>query len=852
MAFIVSGTGERTAESHNGSSAQAPTLHISYTPNPPTVYWTNPSDGQLFTDLDTITFMVNASDHDDNVSKVEFFVGTTLIETDTTAPYSIDWSTTTLGNYTLKAVATDTNGNESEQEIIIGIQDGTSLSVQVNNGNDDAEEVHRYNGYIRLTSSDLELINDGDGDQTIGIRFDNINIPPDGIVTNAYIQFTVDNYETDTISTNLTIHGEAHDDPPSFEDETNNITDRSTTTDSVNWNSIPSWTNEGDAGVDQRSPNLSAIAQEIINRPGWSANNAMAFIITGSGERTAESYNDIPSKAPTLHLTYYTLANSCDPYADADNDNVCSDVDCDDNDATIYIGATCNDGAPNTGSDVYNSNCTCAGTPATNLVIRVNKSIDDAEEESDGEMKLISSDLDINDGNKTTGMRFENIDVPSYATITNAYIQFTVKDTSHVNAVVTIKGEDHANPPSFESSDDNITNRAVTTNSVNWTVGPWEDYWVAGTDQQTPDLSDIVQELVGLSGWAANNSMVFFVETGSGIGSPAGHSYEADDSCRYYAPTFHVSYIIDTTASSVTISSQINTASDDAEENNDNNGEMDLWSTDLELISENGNTDQTVGLRFNNINVPSTANITNAYIQFTVDDTNSGLTNLDIYGHDDDNPSTFSSSNQDISSRTKTSTSVSWNSIPAWTTIGQAGPDQQTPDLSGIVQEIIDRSGWSANNSMAFIITGSGEREAESYDGQGGNSPDAPVLYITYTDNGSSPLIIDPNNQPADAQPASLDNLEKTDAAVPKEKSLLLFPNPTSALLNVHYQSTDGQIAFMELFDPTGRRIHFSTLQTKKGLNEVQMDLIDLPEGLYFFRVMEAGEYLTEKVLISN
>lgn len=48
----------------------------------------------------------------------------------------------------------------------------------------------------------------------------------------------------------------------------------------------------------------------------------------------------------------------------------------------------------------------------------------------------------------------------------------------------------------------------------------------------------------------------------------------------------------------------------------------------------------------------------------------------------------------------------------------------QTPDLSPLIQEIIDRPGWTAGNSMTFVfghVSGAGVRWTES--GNGGAPP---------------------------------------------------------------------------------------------------------------------------------
>ncbi len=64
----------------------------------------------------------------------------------------------------------------------------------------------------------------------------------------------------------------------------------------------PDWTSVGSRGPDQRTPDLSAVVQEIVDRPGWSSGNALVLVVDGSGGRTAEAYNG--SAPPVLHLEY--------------------------------------------------------------------------------------------------------------------------------------------------------------------------------------------------------------------------------------------------------------------------------------------------------------------------------------------------------------------------------------------------------------------------------------------------------------------------------------------------------------------------------------------------------------------
>jgi hypothetical protein len=187
----------------------------------------------------------------------------------------------------------------------------------------------------------------------------------------------------------------------------------------------------------------------------------------------------------------------------------------------------------------------------------------------------------------------------------------------------------------------------------------------------------------------------------------------------------------------------VSQGSDDAEEYK-SNGNMYVGSSDLELVDEDGITPQWVGMRFNNITVPQGATITNAYVQFTADVTNSGDTDLTVYGQDADNvTSGFTSTAYNISSRSRLGTTVSWENVPAWDTSGEQDVDQRTPDISSIIQLIVNKGGWSSGNSLVIIIDGTvgSEREAESYEGANGHSnlTLAPYIHIEYSSGNSAP-----------------------------------------------------------------------------------------------------------------
>ncbi|MBI2891216.1 MAG: hypothetical protein HYY13_10590 [Nitrospirae bacterium] len=113
------------------------------------------------------------------------------------------------------------------------------------------------------------------------------------------------------------------------------------------------------------------------------------------------------------------------------------------------------------------------------------------------------------------------------------------------------------------------------------------------------------------------------------------------------------------------VSIRVSVSADDAEEDT-GTGAVNRTSSDLELTTDGGVVQQ-VGMRFLNVTVPKAAVITNAYVEFETDETGSSSTNLTFNGHAADNAAVFTSTNYDISSRTKTTATVTWSSVPAWT-----------------------------------------------------------------------------------------------------------------------------------------------------------------------------------------
>jgi regulation of enolase protein 1 (concanavalin A-like superfamily) len=97
----------------DGATRTSTAVSISVTTAPnqlPTVSITSPIAGQSFAAPASLTIAAAASDSDGTIARVDFYVGTQLVGSDTSSPYSAAWSNVAAGSYSLTAVARDNAG----------------------------------------------------------------------------------------------------------------------------------------------------------------------------------------------------------------------------------------------------------------------------------------------------------------------------------------------------------------------------------------------------------------------------------------------------------------------------------------------------------------------------------------------------------------------------------------------------------------------------------------------------------------------------------------------------------------------------------------------------------------------
>ncbi|TPE49150.1 hypothetical protein [Amaricoccus solimangrovi] len=218
----------------------------------------------------------------------------------------------------LKVTATSTDGSVATRDFAIAVVAGETTTAHVTQARiatdaDDAEE--SPSGSVSLGSGDLELGQDGSKAQVVGIRFGGLDIPEDAVITRAYLRFTVD--ESGAGASNLVIRGVDADTAPKFTTAAQDLSSRPLTDTSTGWKPAD-WPSVGASGAAQKSPDISAIVQEIVDRAGWAPGNALALTISGTGERVAVSHDGDPAAAPVLRLEWESATPMREGSAGAD------------------------------------------------------------------------------------------------------------------------------------------------------------------------------------------------------------------------------------------------------------------------------------------------------------------------------------------------------------------------------------------------------------------------------------------------------------------------------------------------------------------------------------------------------
>ena len=335
------------------------------------------------------------------------------------------------------------------------------------------------------------------------------------------------------------------------------------------------------------------------------------------------------------------------------------------------------------------------------------------------------------------GLRYPSLNIPQGAKITSAKLDFMAERSSIKNANLTIQA--HLAGDSEQISNANGALEALPRTS---SIADWDNVepWVRHNFYESADFSEVLQEIVDQNDWCGGNAATILIE-GSGDRKGVTQDSLAPLTQAFgnlaFSPTeLRVSY----DASNIpdgggcaqqAFISRVSQSSDDARTRED----IDFSTTtnnDLRLSSQvaNGNREQSVGVRFQNVQIPKGAQIVEAELIFEIERLRTGTLTVNINGVDEDHVTTFRNVPDDITDRTKTTAVQPWEIVEA----PAENEILTSPDVSSIVTEIVNRDGWAPGNAMAFVLSNTGTnnfREIKSYDGYPASAPKLRVSYIS-------------------------------------------------------------------------------------------------------------------------
>ena len=191
--------------------------------------------------------------------------------------------------------------------VCVGTPDQDSLALTVCTSLDDAVE-GGWGAVTQVTGPTLSFVPDyarGDTAVRVGLRFDEVTIPPGSEVTSAQLQFASASASGAWAEARLVIRAATGSAEATrvFAAVESDIAGRLSTHAHTVWRP-PAWTAHGQADSAQRTPNLAAVLQELIDAPDWTTGSPVVLMLTGRGTQVAAAYEDGVLAPPTLLVHY--------------------------------------------------------------------------------------------------------------------------------------------------------------------------------------------------------------------------------------------------------------------------------------------------------------------------------------------------------------------------------------------------------------------------------------------------------------------------------------------------------------------------------------------------------------------
>jgi len=332
-------------------------------------------------------------------------------------------------------------------------------------GREDSAGVWSKNGNVGhiITMGNLSGLT-----HTGAFRFRHVDVPKNAVIFFARLKLRSAYTDASAFTTKLRIKGIKEADVKPFS-TINKPSIKPKTVDSVAWEIYKQWQiNEW-----VQTPNLHLVVQELVRQSDWKAGNAMAFVIEDDGstaENSKTCWDSSSGVEDKVELEIYYFDKEVNvsflQLDDRDGEEDYRDLELPDN--AWYP------------SGYAQNRITCG---------------------DDGELSPAESPNDA-------GYIFSPIQIPKGSQVVSARLLLTSdnQNNSMVNWIIKGFAEDNAVPFATDGSNRPST-RAKTTAQMQWALGVASGgilsgvHWTAQSVYESPELKEIIQEIVDRAGW---------------------------------------------------------------------------------------------------------------------------------------------------------------------------------------------------------------------------------------------------------------------------------------------------------------------------------------------------------------
>lgn len=391
------------------------------------------------------------------------------------------------------------------------LDNGQIVSLQLSSDDAEQENDEVDSPYDDDLDAGWEGAPDDQNILTMGLRFRDLGIPPGSTINEAYLRLHTHEGKGAEDVAILNIWAEATDSAATFDEANFNndylLTDRPRTNAQVTWTVAEEWK----IWTGYNSPDISAVIQEVVDRPGWKYGNPIAIIVGGENQGPSEVENA---------REFNSFENIADPGDTDENGNPGDGQNHPERVPRLIITYT----PPQSVRfeiPIKATGGVVSDTLDNGSIVSLQLSSDDAEQENDEVDSPYDDDLDAgwegapDDQNiLTMGLRFRDVFIPKEATIDSAYLYMHTHEGKGAEdvAALLIWGEAADSAATFDEEGFNnnylLTDRPRTNAEVEWTVA---EEWKIWTGYYSTDISSIITEIIQRPGWKQGNPIALIV-----------------------------------------------------------------------------------------------------------------------------------------------------------------------------------------------------------------------------------------------------------------------------------------------------------------------------------------------------